>query len=394
MKRRTTLLKTKSLFGRTGNRCQNLKFLEQDLFDLAENNFDYIICSNVLHHSKEPAQLLKHLASLLNDNGVMRVVTYPKASRIWMRKTNDWLLNHDISVHTKLLKKKARETIKQLPIDHPVRTTFEIHPERRSKTGLIDAFLNARENPLSPLEWAKAAEDARLVLVGEGQNEMSRSSFLLELLPSARKLDNWQRLQVLDDLLELCSNPILFFKKCKASPQPPIQSANSFSQPNTQTYDPSLLTPALSASDFFTAISNTKNYQTSLPSEIGYELGQNLKRVEQILVSADSSVFEVIAALKKHVGRRWSPPPKERELEGLSIIDYDPSTLLKIPQPWGSKDWQELEQLFRNQNRTAVLEKEGKKLPGKSLAEQAKLLQIKEGPYTDLIRDLSVRART
>src|SRR5581483_5493561 len=73
------------------NLCSHrIRFLRADLHDLkrvseiASASFDLIICTGVLHHSPHPEQVIQTLSSLLVDNGVLRLMTYPERSRIWI----------------------------------------------------------------------------------------------------------------------------------------------------------------------------------------------------------------------------------------------------------------------------------------------------------------------
>jgi SAM-dependent methyltransferase len=181
-----------------------------------ESSFDYIVASNMLHHVEDPAALLERFSSWLKPGGSLRAVTYPKRSRLWMRETSRWLKSKISNVNElsgKALVQACKSAIAKLPQRDPVRSCFESQPEVTHEAGLADAFFNPCENPLSPLEWETASNRAGLELVAEGQDPTSHSSFLTELLPATSVLTRWERLQILDDSLELCANPIFWFKK-------------------------------------------------------------------------------------------------------------------------------------------------------------------------------------
>lgn len=183
----------------------------------AEAPFDYILATNVLHHTEDPAASLAQLSALLKPKGLLRLVTYPKASRIWMRRTGAYLQEAGLGPHTPRLIHAARVAIRRLPADDPRRQTFETSPEAETTAGLVDAFLHAIERPLSPLAWRDAAGAAGLTLVGEGQDPECCSSHLDALLPEAARLDPWAKLQLLDDALLLWDNPVLWLVKTDAS---------------------------------------------------------------------------------------------------------------------------------------------------------------------------------
>jgi len=267
------------------------------------SQFDYIVCSNVIHHVAEPARMLNHLASLLKGGGLLRMVTYPKGSRLWMRETSRWLRLDGLMPGTPGLVRRARKRIGTLPKEHPIRSCFESQPEAHSPTGIVDAFLNACENPLHPLEWKVAAQNAGLVCVGETQTASSRSSFLWEVVPSLKCLPSWESLQVLDDLLEVCANPVLWFCKSEGVAREPQ---------NLELSDLKLRpTPAPESEDGV------------MPSRIYGEMKQNLLRCQALLekFEAPIGVAELFSEFKTRVGPRVDAVTR-RPLAGLSITDH------------------------------------------------------------------------
>ncbi len=269
--------------------------------DLLEWNpterYDYILASNLLQHVPDPAALLRRLASWLKPEGVLRIVTYPKASRIWMRETSRYLRSQGVRAGDVT---DARRAIERLPASHPVRSCFESQPERFTPTGLTDAFFHACENPLSPLEWREACATAGLLLEAEDQDENSQSSFLTELLPATRTLDRWSRLQILDDLLEICANPVLWLRPGNISAAT-VSGATEPAVPSAeiQLRNTDLLSPSARE-----------------------ELLQAVRRADRLLRSVGVTIHDAIEALRREVGPRVTAPPEERPLPGLSVIEY------------------------------------------------------------------------
>lgn len=187
--------------------------LHADLTTWSDGLFDCIFASNVLHHTEDPSAMLMRLSSMLRPGGLMRVVTYPRHSRLWMRLTREWFASQGMSAESPDLILSAKNAVRRLPSGHPIRGCFESQPETRSRTGLIDAFFNAQEKPLSPLEWKAASAQASLKWIAEDQREDCRGATLVSLIPTTQALDPWERLQVLDDTLELVVNPVLWFEK-------------------------------------------------------------------------------------------------------------------------------------------------------------------------------------
>ncbi len=272
-----------------------LTFVAADLLAWAKEQsqrepFDYVIASNVLHHVPLPAEVFRSLAAILRPGGLMRVVTYPKASRLWMRETSRVLKNAGLTPESPQLVRRAKEVIARLPKDDPARTTFETHQEAGTAAGLVDAFLHAWERPLAPMEWARLCRACGLTLFSEGQSESSRSSFLDEIVPAASGLDPWAKLEVLDCLLELCANPILWLTKTGEPGGP--DSDLSFSEEETR-------------------------------ASVLCELRGNLVRAEGLLAVAGVCVRDAFYRFKREVGPRVSPFDQDRVLPGLAITDYD-----------------------------------------------------------------------
>ena len=248
--------------------------------------FDLILASNVLHHLKDPALALRSCAKLLCEGGWIRLTTYPRQSRHWMRLTAQYFREQGLLPDHPRLLAACNEAIARLPSSDPRRSCFESHPEIHSVSSLIDAFFNARENPLRPLEWQAAAASAGLALKREDQDSGSRSEWLTQLVPETRDLDAWTRLEILDLLLELCANPILWLQKESASvPSSPMP----------------------------------------LPRE--FTLTQGVAEAARLLAPVGVPIRAVIDALARETGPRVSGPPEFRPLPGLSILDH--------PESWG-----------------------------------------------------------
>ncbi|MCM2277943.1 MAG: class I SAM-dependent methyltransferase [Oligoflexia bacterium] len=339
-----------------------VRLVAADLRDWSDpRGFDYILASNVLHHVEDPAALLSRLAGMLRPGGLLRLVTYPKASRLWMREAGHWLALNGVTPGTPSLKRRAHEAIGLLPPEHPARLAFETQGETAREAGIVDAFLNACENPLSPLEWREATRRAGLSLVAETQAESSRSAFVVSLLPATAALDAWTRLQILDDFLELCANPVLWLRKI------PSLSGGAPAAEGT-----SELAPAHVPDRW--APRNLDEFW--LPSRPLFELAWNLRRAEALLSRAGISLKTALDTFRTEVGPRVSAPPEERPLPGLAATDYELSSLLALEEPWRDHDWQELERELGSGLR---LEHEGVAAPSGPLHLQAAWHQCRFG---------------
>ncbi|GAB6042093.1 methyltransferase [Endothiovibrio diazotrophicus] len=327
-----------------------------DLHDWQGERFDYILASNLLHHLPEPAAMLARLAGWLADDGLLRLRTYPRQSRLWIRETGRWLRLNGVGPQTPRLVKTAHQAMERLPAGHPLRSAFLGHGERHHPAGLVDAFLHARENPLSPLAWQAACARAGLALMAEGQAAGARSDLLAERLPATAALDRWQRLQVLDDLLELTANPIFWLRKGAEPPLPPETGGETAEESVTPL-------EAIAA-----------GAPLRIPSRIHWELAEGLRRAAEILGRAGVGLEEALAVLRREVGPRVDR--KGGTLPGLSIGEYAEEGLLTLPQPWGETQWNRLAERLGPGQR---LHYRGEPLPGADLATQAAWLQLRYG---------------
>jgi 2-polyprenyl-3-methyl-5-hydroxy-6-metoxy-1,4-benzoquinol methylase len=341
-----------------GWRLPPMRLIEGDITEWQGGEFDYIIASNVLHHTADPARTLNHLSSMLKPGGVMRIVTYAKMSRFWINQTSAWLRWHGLCADTPRLQQQAREVINQLPHDHPIRSCFTAHVETTTATGLVDAFFHSCERPLSPLQWQRATESAGLQWLGETQSELAQGKFLLELLPQTAALTAWQRLQLMDDLLELNTSPILWF--CKRGG---VVNAIQDDVDN---------------SVVIAEMINTQQLHWSLPSQIYWQLGQSLHRADALLHTIGSSITQLLTALRDEVGPRVNRD--DQPLPGLTMTEYPVEQLLTALQP------PSLQQLG-----DGCIEYRNTVVPGNTLSEQMQWLQLRYGHEQAQIGPLHLR---
>jgi len=342
-----------------------------DLFQYQGGDFDFVVASNVLHHTSDPAAALRHLAAQLKPKGVLRLVTYPKRSRFWLRLTGEWLRWHGIEQQTPNLVKNCRRVMASLPSEHPIRLCFETHREARRATGIVDAFLHALENPLAPREWETAARKAGLRLVAEDQHPLSQSNFLTQLLPEAKQLSAWDQLQILDDTLELSTNLVLWFVKEDKS-ESALTSLGM--DPESRPMSSLATSPhVLSSTSSIEEVTCLTGAELSLPSQVFWELGTGLRDAAMCLAPVGVTVQELVERLRQEVGAHVSPDGK-RTLPGFAVSDYNTEALLMAQPPWTTEQWDELSARGR-----WCLRFENQIVPGDSLAAQAQWLQLRYG---------------
>ncbi len=349
-----------------GQRLPSVQLVEADVLEWQDaEGFDYILANNMLHHTEAPAKTLQHLTGLLKPGGVMRVVTYPAMSRFWIRKTSAWLQWHGLTPETEDLKRRAVEVIEELPQPHPIRSCFEAHSETVKTAGLVDAFFHACENPLSPMQWQQATETAGLEWLGETQSPYCRAEFLTELLPATKALTPWQQLQVLDDVLELTTNPVWWFcKRGEAKQQSDVSQT-------TQTHD------QLASGEMLADLKQQLDKEWYLPSDIYWQLGQGLQQADRLLQPAGCSVEALIETMRVDIGPRVAKGGWE--LLGLTMGEYPTIELLNAQQPIQKSHWQQLQSELGASVRLFYKQQ---LLPGNSLVQQVQWLQLYHGPYS------------
>ncbi len=326
--------------------------------------FDYILCSNVIHHVGDPAALLARLSAWLSPGGLLRIVTYPHQSRLWMRLTSLWLKTQSPA--------QARECISKLPPLHPLRTCFLAHAERKTLTGITDAFFHARENPLPPLKWAEAIQSANLEWIAEDQAFDSSSGYLEKKFPETHPLSNWERLQILDDLLEIQANPIFWLRKRdRSSKKGASISAESYFAPQQLPLHPessllSRLTPPAAVLAHWKQNAGTA---FRLPSLVHWELRKGFSRAERRLASCGVSLQKALGELKDA-----SDPLR-------TLPQHD------VPEPWGQEEWDAFEQLA---DRDGLSPRIRSAPAAKNLSEQAlmhQLLHFSSAPFFEICFD-------
>ena len=209
--------------------------------------FDYIICTGVIHHSPDPHTLVARLTALLNPNGILRLMTYAAHSRIWI---------YELQRFFRLLKTPANfqessKVLNKLSSVHPLRSAFESYEDALNTPGLIDGFFHAFDRPLHVSRLRALASQNQLSLIGFGHAWHSQPNGFAAALKKAglseqtltryHKLDAWQRLELIDDCGELAVNPILWLSRnaenveirtpMQTKLNPPLRKAGSVRAP-------------------------------------------------------------------------------------------------------------------------------------------------------------------
>ena len=203
-------------------------------------------------------------------------------------------------------------------------------------------------------------------------------------MPATNTLSGWQQLQVLDDVLELTSNPIWWFCKRGEIVALPGRNDAMKQSPSGVEIPPCPPLEKRGWRDFFAGEGN----DIYLSSEIYWQLGQSLRRADAILQQTGCSVDALIATLRQEVGPRLTRGG--RELMGLTLGEYPVDELLASPQPLANQDWQQLQTELGS---AAQLTYNNQAVPGTGLIQQVQWLQLCYGPLRAQIGPLMLRQR-
>jgi len=130
-------------------KIKNIKFIHSDILDADKlgEKFDYIECSGVLHHMKDPMQGWKVLKGLLNEGGLMNIGLYSKIARKEIIDFRQYLSEKEIITSPENIRKLRYDVIHdQLPVklNHFKRT-----PDLASMSGCRDLLFHVSEHQMT-----------------------------------------------------------------------------------------------------------------------------------------------------------------------------------------------------------------------------------------------------
>lgn len=173
-----------------------------------EEPFDLIVATGVVHHLSDPEAGLRLLAQKLSPRGVMRLMLYSRHGRRAVQKIRD--LVDALEIRTPI---ELKSFVDSLPANHPIRLHFHLYGDSKSNAGIMDGFLHACEHGYDALELRELVSSAGLRLGSflhpTGGQPQSLERLLLgreKDYPALATLDAWERVAILDRLLELETN--------------------------------------------------------------------------------------------------------------------------------------------------------------------------------------------
>lgn len=145
----------------------NIEFRQASLFDVRRKDgpFNYIDCCGVLHHLPHPPDGLRHLASLLQEDGGMGLMVYATLGRIgvYHMQTMLRMLNYGQDLSPADQVGVARNLCKTLPQTSWFRRNpFIVDHTDQTDAGLYDLLLHSQDRPYLVPEFLAFVEDAGL----------------------------------------------------------------------------------------------------------------------------------------------------------------------------------------------------------------------------------------
>ncbi len=156
---------------KTRHRLDNLTLTQCAIEDSASlgEQFDYISCQGVLHHTAQPAMALRVLGGLLTQGGIIRIGIYGKYPREHVyplqrvfRMMNLQQTPQDIHV--------VRETLSILPPTHPHHAYLRGAVDHQTEAGLVDTYLHRRDRAYAVPDCLALVAAAGLVFQGWDMN--------------------------------------------------------------------------------------------------------------------------------------------------------------------------------------------------------------------------------
>ena len=128
-------------------------------------DFNLIVSTGVLHHLADPLAGMQALASCLREDGVIAAMVYARYGRVGVEMMQAvfremGLRQDDASVAV------VKDTIAQLPPDHPLQSYLSMAPDLQFDAGLVDTFLHGRDRSYTVDDCRTLTTDAGLVFAG------------------------------------------------------------------------------------------------------------------------------------------------------------------------------------------------------------------------------------
>jgi SAM-dependent methyltransferase len=156
----TSLAHAEYLKGR--HRLDNLRLEQCDLRSLrGDQQFDYIICSGVLHHLQDPGEGLRALGAALKPTGAAFLMLYGRAARAGVYLMQE-VFRQVGAAQDEAGLELVRDTLASLPANHYVHTFTRRYPAKTADTDMVDTFLHVQDRAYSVTEALELVRSNRL----------------------------------------------------------------------------------------------------------------------------------------------------------------------------------------------------------------------------------------
>lgn len=173
----------------------NLTLQQLDLFEIEhfDKQFDFIVCTGVLHHTHDPLAGLKLIKSCLKDNGIANLMVYGKTLRVGVYLLQEAFRSMGLK-QTQDDVDFIKYVLESLPNDHAVRPYLQEANDLDFDAGVVDTFLNPVDQAYYVSEVFKLTKDAGLHFHSWcNPKDYSLAAHVPEELPI------WHRLSKLDE---------------------------------------------------------------------------------------------------------------------------------------------------------------------------------------------------
>jgi SAM-dependent methyltransferase len=183
---------------------KNLKAEKKDLIELKNNNeFDYVISTGVIHHTKNPQESLNKLVESTNSDGALFIMVYATYLRVGIYYLQDAFRYLGLKSDEKSMN-IGKQLIKLSPKDHYSKNYIKSVTKNTTGSkdltfdaGLIDTFFNQRDKSYNAFELKKLISETGSYFQNWYSNQHHyRQLFnfgnLNELEKNLNKLDPWE----------------------------------------------------------------------------------------------------------------------------------------------------------------------------------------------------------
>lgn len=124
----------------------NLQLYKGDLRNVAEigRDFDYVVCTGVLHHMADPDEGMRALAGVMAEGAAMLGMVYGASRRTGVYMMQDVFRRLGVKPDAEGIA-FVRRTLVKLPNWHPVQHYISAAPELRDDAAIVDTFLHPQD---------------------------------------------------------------------------------------------------------------------------------------------------------------------------------------------------------------------------------------------------------